>query len=127
MSRNEFTKPTMREAKRRSGDRCEAYGVLYGLPAGQRCNADMNRTGFRYDHIDPDANSKDNSLENCCVCCPKCHDWKTTKRDIPMIAKTLRMQDKRNSIKKPSSWPRKPEGYKAFSRGISRAKQLDQL
>ena len=105
MSRNEFTSATKREAKKRSGDRCEALGELYGLPVGQRCNADMNRTGFRYDHIDPDANSKDNSLSNCCVCCPRCHGWKTTKRDVPMIAKTVRQRDKRNSIRKEATMP----------------------
>ena len=69
MSRREFTKPTKREALRRSGGKCEAVGTWYGLPAGQRCGRDL-AYGVEFDHIDFDANSKDNSLENCAAVCP---------------------------------------------------------
>lgn len=97
MSRNEFTKPTKRAALKRSGDLCEASGPRYGLPVGQRCNAPLSK-GVIYDHDDPDANSKDNSLENCRCICPGCNRFKTDKIDIPMIAKTQRQQDKDNGI-----------------------------
>lgn len=105
MARNEFKKPTMRAAWKRSGERCEGDGELYGLDPNQRCNADLNRTGVRYDHIDPDANSKDNSLENCCACCPRCHDFKTRKFDVPRIAETVRQQDKHRGIRITRSRP----------------------
>lgn len=114
MSRKEFTKKTQRAAWTRSGERCEATGDIYGLPAGQRCGADLTRTGVHYDHIDPDANSKDNSLDNCCACCPSCHGWKTSNRDRPLIAKTNHQQDKVRGIKKPKGrgFPKPPVGFK---------------
>lgn len=100
MSRREFSRKTKRQAWDRSGGRCEAVGAIYGLPAGLRCIADLMRTGVNYDHVDPDANSKDNSLDNCAAVCPPCHKWKSGKRDVPMIAKTVRQQDAARGIKR---------------------------
>jgi hypothetical protein len=88
MARKEFTQKTKRQAWERSGGACEADGDAYGLGHGVRCGADMTVRGVNYDHIDPDANSKDASIENCCACCPRCHNWKTRNRDAPLIAKT---------------------------------------
>lgn len=102
MARREFTKPTMRAALTRSGMLCEAVGVWYGLPAGKRCNAPLS-AGVQYDHIILDANSKDNSLENCAAVCIKCHRFKTAKHDTPTAAKTLRQQDKNLGIRKAKS------------------------
>lgn len=99
MARNEFAKKTQRAALLRSGGACEADGDIYGLGHGVRCGADMTRTGAEFDHINPDANSKDNSLENCAAVCPKCHLWKTVHRDRPLIAKTNHQQDKARGIK----------------------------
>lgn len=115
MSRKEFTKKTQRAAWDRSGGACEADGAVYGLPSGVRCGTDMTRAGVRYDHIDPDANSKDNDLDNCCACCPKCHAWKTENRDAPLIAKTNHQQDKARSIKDPHKsrgFRKPPPGFK---------------
>jgi len=98
MARKEFTKKTQREAFKRSGFKCEAIGAMYGHPDGHRCNADL-AYGVQYDHIVLDANSKDNSLENCAAVCIKCHKWKTANHDIPMAAKTVRQQDKARGIK----------------------------
>lgn len=100
----EFSKETRRAALKRSGKRCEGSGPRYGLPEGQRCNADL-AYGVIYDHDDPEANSHDNSLENCRCICPKCNRYKTDKVDIPMIAKTVRQQDKRSSIRNSSHLP----------------------
>lgn len=119
MARREFTKKTQRQAWNRSGGACEGEGKLYGLGSGIRCGADMTRTGVRYDHIDPDANSKDNSLENCCACCPKCHDFKTRKRDVPMIAKTVRQQDRNHGIHKPRSRPMPGSRASRFKRKMN--------
>ncbi len=102
MSRREFSKATKREALRRSGMLCEAAGKMYGLPEGKRCNAPLSH-GVEFDHVILDANSKDNSLENCASVCMRCHRYKTTKHDIPVAAKTLRQQDKHLGIRKPKS------------------------
>lgn len=105
MARREFTKPTKREALRRSGLLCEAIGEWYGLLPGQRCNAPLS-AGVEFDHIDLDANSKDNSLSNCAAICIPCHRVKTFHHDIPVAAKTLRQQDRARGIKsKPKGRP----------------------
>ncbi len=98
MSRREFTKKTKRQALQRSGMICEAIGAMYGLQPAQRCNSSL-AAGVEFDHIVLDANSKDNSLENCAAVCIKCHRWKTANHDTPMAAKTVRMQDKARGIR----------------------------
>jgi 5-methylcytosine-specific restriction endonuclease McrA len=100
MARREFSKATKREALKRSGMLCEAVGGMYNLPAGKRCNTPLG-SGVEYDHIVLEANSHDNSLENCAAVCVKCHRWKSAKHDTPMAAKTVRMQDKANGITRP--------------------------
>jgi hypothetical protein len=90
--RREFTAKTRKQARARSGMRCEAIGHWYGLPTGQRCNADLKLAGVEYDHFLLDANSKDNSLANCRAVCPKCHRWKTSHIDVPTAAKTKRQE-----------------------------------
>ncbi|ANK73766.1 hypothetical protein FA04_14735 [Ensifer adhaerens] len=109
--RAEFSKPTKREALKRSRMHCEAVGKMYGLERGQRCNAPLG-FGVEFDHIVLDANSKDNSLDNCAAVCIRCHRWKTAKHDTPMAAKTVRMQDKANGIKSKSKGFQKPAGMK---------------
>ena len=103
MSRAEFNKPTRRAALKRSGGLCEAIGIFYGLASDTRCNVPLGN-GVEFDHINQEANSHDNSLENCASVCKKCHAFKTAKHDTPRAAKTLRQQDKHNGIKstKPS-------------------------
>jgi len=102
MPRREFTKATRRAALARSGGLCEAVGAWYGHEPGHRCNAPLS-AGVQFDHIDLDANSKDNSLENCAAVCIPCHAFKTAKIDTPKAAKTLRQQDKARGISKPKS------------------------
>lgn len=87
-NRREFTSKTRKAALLRSGMRCEAVGVWYGLEAGTRCGANL-AYGVEYDHIILDANSKDNSLENCAAVCVKCHRYKTDHHDTPTAAKTV--------------------------------------
>lgn len=95
--RREFTKQTKRDSLKRSGMLCEAVGIWYGLDLGQRCNAPLSH-GVQYDHVILDANSKDNSIENCAAVCVKCHKHKTAKHDVPTAAKTVRQQDKARGI-----------------------------
>lgn len=93
MARAEFDKATKKAALKRAAGKCEAVGTWYGLKPGKRCEAPLGY-GFDFDHIILDANSKDNSLENCACVCRVCHKKKTTKHDIPLAAKTVRQQDK---------------------------------
>jgi 5-methylcytosine-specific restriction endonuclease McrA len=102
--RREFSKQTKREALQRSGQKCEAVGAMYGLAAAQRCNAPLSY-GVEFDHIVLDANSKDNSLENCAAVCIRCHKWKSANHDTPIAAKTVRQRDKALGIKARSSFP----------------------
>lgn len=97
--RREFTKQTKRDALQRSGGRCEAIGAMYGIDFGRRCNAPLS-CGVEFDHVILDANSKDNSLENCAAVCIKCHKIKTARHDIPVAAKTMRQRDRHLGIKK---------------------------
>lgn len=104
----EFSKATRQAAWDRSGERCEASGKLYGFPPGVRCNADLN-LGVEYDHVNPEANSKDSSLENCCAACPKCHHYKTHKIDKPRISKTTRLLEKRRNLRgRKHDWGKRP-------------------
>lgn len=104
MARNEFKAKTKRAAWDRSGGFCEGEGEMYGLIAGVRCGRDLT-LGVHYDHDDPDANSRDNSLENCKALCPPCHLHKTSHRDRPLIAKTNHQQDKARGITKRGKRP----------------------
>ena len=100
MARQEFTQKTKKAALKRSLMVCEAIGAMYGLPEGKRCATDLG-TGVEFDHIVLDANSKDRSVENCAAVCIKCHRWKTSKHDIPMAAKTVRVMEKRLGLHRP--------------------------
>jgi hypothetical protein len=105
VSRAEFKKETKRLALKRSGGLCEAVGELYGLPAGQRCNAPL-AYGVEFDHVILEANSHDNSLGNCAATCKRCNQWKAHKHDTPMAAKTVRQQDKLGLGIKKRGWPK---------------------
>lgn len=105
--RAEFSKATKRAALKRSGGLCEASGALYGLARGKRCEAFLSY-GCEFDHVILEANSHDNSLENCAAVCIKCHRHKTAKHDTPTAAKTLRQQDRHLGIKGPKyKWPKR--------------------
>ncbi len=97
--RYEFSKPTKREALKRSGGLCEAIGERYGLEPGQRCNAPL-AYGVEFDHYPVPATEKDSDgIENCVAACRKCHGYKTRSFDIPVQAKTKRVSDKHLGIK----------------------------
>lgn len=112
VSRHEFSHPTRREALKRSGKRCEAVGERYGLPDGRRCNADLSY-GVQFDHTVPDGLKADNSLSNCRAVCKRCHGYKTSKIDVPQIAKMKRQKSKHEG-----TWPRPVGNAKLQSRGF---------
>ena len=87
-----FSRAVKRAAFERAGGTCDACGSP--LPVGGG--------GIEYDHIDPWAISRDSSLENCAVVCARCHHEKSAQRDIPTIAKLVRLADRAIGIKKPS-------------------------
>lgn len=101
MTRTEFSKPTRRDALKRSGGLCEAEGAMYGLDPGQRCNSPLSY-GVEFDHLLAASNGGDASLANCICACTRCHAYKTRTHDTPRAAKTVRQQDKAIGIRKPS-------------------------
>lgn len=104
MPRHEFSKPTKRQAMKRSDGRCEALGEVYGLKAGERCNAPLSH-GVEFDHYPAPATDKgSDTLDNCVACCRACHSRKTAAYDIPMQAKGKRISDKQLGIRRPSSF-----------------------
>jgi 5-methylcytosine-specific restriction protein A len=100
--RYEFGKQVRRDANARSEGRCEAVGTVYGLEPGQRCNAVFKGRAKEFDHYPVPATEKgSDTLENCVVCCPKCHRHKTATFDIPGQAAAKRISDKHQGISRP--------------------------
>lgn len=97
--RHEFSKRTKLEAFTRCNGRCEGCGCL--LRPGR----------FDYDHENPDAFGGPATLANCLVLCSECHRAKTSRRDIPAIAKSNRIRARQAGIKK----PRKITGWKKMN------------
>jgi len=93
--RREFSKPVKRDALKRADGKCEneSCGALFGVK-------------FHFDHDIADGLGGEPTLENCKVLCHACHAEKTTKHDVPLIAKTKRIQDRHNGIKRPRSMTR---------------------
>lgn len=115
MSRKEFSSETRKQALKRSGLICEAVGAWYGLPEGQRCATSLS-LGVEYDHLILDANSKDNSLENCRAVCPRCHRWKTSHIDVPTAAQTKRQQFMGLKTKPKQKIPAPPKASKVSTK-----------
>lgn len=103
--RLEFTKQTMRDALERAESLCEGL-----RSSGERCNGALTVGKYHFDHVIPAAIGGDNSLANCAVLCLPCHLEKTTKRDIPIIAKAKRVADKHRGIKKRSRFATSRDG-----------------
>lgn len=94
--RREFSKQTKRDAFLRADGKCER----------KDCGARLTLGKFAYDHVIPDGLGGEPILENCEVLCLPCHKAKTTKQDVPAIAKTKRIQDRQKGIKKPRTMTR---------------------
>lgn len=117
--RYEFSPKTKKLALERSGHRCEAVGVRYGLQPGERCNADLTKTKIEHDHYPiPALVEGSNSLENDVVCCQRCNQFAANKFDKAREAKTRRILRKAGPVElrkrtKPipsqASWPKAPK------------------
>jgi hypothetical protein len=101
--RSEFSKEVKRAALRRSKGQCEAKGSTYGFPRGVRCNANL-AYGVEYDHFPVRAaDGGPDDLSNCAAVCVKCHRWKTSRIDIPQIAKSKRLFEKQWNLQRPTT------------------------
>jgi len=90
--RSEFTAKTKLQAFERSGGRCES------------CTAKLfPGNGPEYDHRIACELGGDNSLDNCVCLCRACHKLKTSKHDMPRIAKAKRVQRRHACIKRERS------------------------
>jgi hypothetical protein len=111
MTRNNFTKDTQRKAFARSNGICECHRLaVAGVPgfSSEGCGRPLGIGNTFYEHIDPDALSKDNSLENAAALVKTCWRKKTDTYDKRVIAKSVRVADLAAGIKDP--WRRKLPG-----------------
>lgn len=103
MSRQEFTNAIRREARERCGGICEGI-----RPDGTPCGALLKGKPVHFDHRIPWAIGRDSTLSNCQVLCVPCHDAKTRKIDIPVIAKCKRIADREAGIVRPKRMQSRP-------------------
>lgn len=91
--RREFSKAVRIAAWERAGGCCEA------------CARKLFPGDIHYDHRIPDAIGGEPTLENCDVLCRACHGAKTSKADMPTIAKAKRVYARHIGAKAPSRNP----------------------
>ena len=87
MSRREFSNYVKAQAAIRANCKCE------------ECGTRLLTGGYHYDHRIPDAMGGRPDEENCQVLCKACHGLKTTKADVPQIAKAKRRERRHYGIK----------------------------
>lgn len=121
--RREFSKQVRRDAFARAAGLCE------GKPYGERCSVKLTIGKFHYDHDIPDGLGGEPTLDNCVVLCIACHRDKTTKKDVPAIAKAKRISDKHIGIKKASAFQsrgfqRRPKQHTASRPIVRRSEAL---
>lgn len=80
--RREFPAKVKAQAALRADGKCEC------------CEARLSVGNVHYDHVTPDALGGEPVLENCECLCKTCHKDKTTKEDVPRIAKAKRQRAK---------------------------------
>lgn len=88
MQRREFSK----KIKLSAFERCKGFC--------EKCTAKLRPGQFEYDHDLSDAMGGEPTLENCVVACSACHKEKTTNQDVPLIAKSNRIRNRHQGIKK---------------------------
>lgn len=90
--RAEFSKVVRAQAFQRAGGRCECG-----------CGSKLTPGEIEYDHRIPDAVGGTNDLSNCVVMRKKCHRQKTHTKDVPEIAKSVRVAEKAMGLRKSRS------------------------
>ena len=101
--RNEFSAATKRAAHARSGGICECHMIRHVFPVA--CGRPVGPGNLFYEHIDPDAISGRNDLDNCAVLTKTCWRRKTDHYDKPTVAKSNRVRDRYIGAKNPSRRP----------------------
>jgi 5-methylcytosine-specific restriction protein A len=91
--RREFSNYVKAQAAIRANGKCE------------QCTARLLTGGYHYDHITADALGGEPTIDNCQVLCKACHGLKTTKADVPNIARAKRRERKHQGIKPKSRFP----------------------
>ncbi|MEO9297604.1 HNH endonuclease [Devosia alba] len=129
MARHNFSAKVKRQARERSGGRCEAIGAVYGLRPGQRCNASLDGKRVEIDHYPiPATDEGSDVLDNAVACCVACHRFKTSGYDVPMQAKGKRLADRHNGMRKPSQFKSagfpKAQPQRSASRPIQRRSDI---
>ncbi len=94
--RNNFTSETKRQAFRRSHGICECHLIPHVFKVV--CGLALSPGNTFYEHVDPDAISGRNDLDNCAVLVKTCWKIKTATFDLPTIAKSNRTQDAARGI-----------------------------
>lgn len=92
-----FNAPTKRAAWIRAGGLCECHRIPW-LNRPQGCGVKLITGGTYYEHINPDAIVKNNSLDNCAVLATACFKEKTRSYDVKVIAKSNRVRDRHRGI-----------------------------
>jgi 5-methylcytosine-specific restriction enzyme A len=100
-TRHEFPRSVKVAAFKRAAGKCE------------HCTARLYVGKFHYDHRIADGLTGEPTIENCAVLCIACHGEKTTKHDVPTIARAKRREAKHIGAKPKSShrWPKRPFAF----------------
>lgn len=117
MTRHNFPASVKKTALARAQGRCEATGPRYGLPLGERCNADLSVTGVEHDHFPLGAHHPDSAtLENDVVCCPAHNQWAANHFDKAVEAKIKRVR-RRAGLEPDRRKPRRKIKSQGFQKG----------
>jgi hypothetical protein len=95
--RREFSTDTKRQAYERSHGICECHLIPHVFRVA--CGCALGPGNTFYEHIDPDAISHRNDLDNCAVLTKTCWRFKTNSHDKPVVAKSNRVRDLARGIK----------------------------
>lgn len=96
-TRNNFTAETKRQAYERSQGICECHLIPHVFKVA--CGRPLGAGNTFYEHIDPDAISCRNDLDNAAVLTKTCWQIKTATYDLPVIASTKRKHDRHRGIR----------------------------
>lgn len=95
--RNNFTKETKRLAFERSNGICECHLIPHVFKVA--CGCKLTDGNTFYEHIDPDAISGRNDLDNAAALTKTCWSFKTNSYDKRVIAKSNRTLDRSRGIR----------------------------
>lgn len=95
-TRSNFTTETKRQAHRRARGTCECHLIPHVFKVA--CGCALGPGNTFYEHINPDAISSRNDLDNCAVLTKTCWSLKTNRHDKPVVAKSNRVRDRANGI-----------------------------